>query len=438
MPLSYLCPLSCLFKTPFLIKSSVSADPSIAMELRRSTFFCLAALCLSLATSVSSVNILVIDGVVSPSHQIWMRELSFALGNHGYNVTVLSATTAKSPPKNVHYLGMPELWEWMHADMDIEFIEMGSMNPFVKIAAFLPMYSEQDQVVLNTAAFTTLTNYPKDFKFDLMIYDYLSAYALVSLKEVFNNPPLVAVSPYPDIAITNLLTRGPDYFSFVPHMLKDEVEDSFWGRLENFLITSIYHALEELYLLPGATKAVRKVLPAQVQTIHEMLLSSKIQMANYHPVIDQVQPILPSVIPVGGLQIAEPKPLPKELEEIYSKAKQGNIIFSLGTNVKSEDLGMERLQGIIGALKEFPEYNFIWKIDLKDLNLEIPKNVYIMKWLPQNDLLADNRTVLFMSHAGGLSTQESTWFGVPMLALPVMFDQFPVCQDDRKKWSCYK
>lgn len=360
-----------------------------------------------------------------------MRELSYGLGNQGYNVTVLSATAAKNTPKNVHYLGMPELWEWLEADMaDISFLDMGSLNIFGKIAAFVPMYWTQDQIVLNSTAFKTLTSYPKDFKFDLMIYDYLSAYALVSLKEHFNNPPLVAVSPYPGVGMTNVMTKGPDYFSFVPHMIMDEVEDSFWGRLESFLVTSLYHALEEYYILPGATKAVRQVLPDQVQTIQEMLLSSKIQMANYHPAIDQVQPILPSVIPVGGLQIAEPKPLPEDLEKIYSQKSKGNIIFSLGTNVQSQDLGLERLQGIIGALREFPEYNFIWKIDLKNLDLELPKNVYIKGWLPQNDLLADNRTVLFMSHAGGLSTQECTWFGVPMLALPVMFDQFPVSQFD--------
>lgn len=368
-----------------------------------------------------------IDGVPSPSHQIWMRALCRALGTEGYNVTVLSIPSlAKDSHKNVHYHFMPELWAWMQNDMDMDMMDLANVSPYMQLVGFVPMYEPMDQVALNSTGFRALLDYPKNFKFDLMIYDYLSSYALVSLKEYFNNPPLIAVSPYPGIGMTNLMTKGPEYFSFIPHMMKDEVRNCFWDRLNNFVLTSVYAFLEEYYILPVATKSVRKVLPEQKQTIAEVLLSSTIQMANYHPAIDAVHPIMPSVIPVGGLQIAQPKPLPADLEEIYSKKSKGNILFSLGSNAKSEDLGIDRLNEITGALAELSDYNFIWKIDLKGLDLKIPKNVYIRKWLPQNDMLADNRTVLFISHAGGLSTQECTWFGVPMLALPVMFDQFPV------------
>lgn len=372
-------------------------------------------------------NILVIDAVPSPSHQIWMRALSSALGNSGHNVTLLTMPTIGNVvQENVHPLFMPELWEWMQSDMDIDILEMANMGSYVKLFAFLTFYDPQNQRALNSTGYKALLNYPKDFKFDLMIYDYLSAYSLLSLKEFFNDPPLVAVSPYPGIGVTNVMTGGPELFSFVPHMLKDTVQDCFWDRLENFLVSSMFNFLEQYYILPVGTKAVRKILPDQVQTMNELLLSSTIQLANYHPTIDCVHPIMPSVIPVGGLQIAEPKPLPKDLEEIYSLKSMGNVLFSLGSNVKSEDLGVERLNELIGALEELPDYNFIWKIDLKGLDLKMPKNVFIRKWLPQNDMLADKRTVLFMSHAGGLSTQECTWYGVPMLALPVMFDQFPV------------
>lgn len=375
---------------------------------------------------MQSANILIVDAVPSPSHQIWMRALSFALGKNGHNVTVLSCSKPKEAPINVHYLAMPEVMEWMSQDMDVDFLDMANMNSFVKMIAFLPMYKPLDEVALNSTGFKTLINYPRDFKVDLMIFDYLSTYGLMSLKEFFNNPPLIAVSPYPGIGVTNLMTRGPDFTSFIPHMMKDELENSFIDRLENFVISSVFNLLEQYYILPTATKTVKKVLPGQKQSIKDMFESSIIQMANYHPVIDAVQPLLPNVIPVGGLQIVEPKPLPQKLENIYSRKSKGNVIFSLGSNVKSEDLGESRLKQIIGALREIPDYNFIWKIDIKGLRLHIPNNVFIQSWLPQNDLLADNRTTLFISHAGGLSTQESIWFGVPMLALPVMFDQFPV------------
>lgn len=34
-----------------------------------------------------------------------------------------------------------------------------------------------------------------------------------------------------------------------------------------------------------------------------------------------------------------------------------------------------------------------------------------------------------MTHAGGLSTQEATWHGIPMLAMPVFLDQFGVIEN---------
>lgn len=167
------------------------------------------------------------------------------------------------------------------------------------------------------------------------------------------------------------------------------------------------------------------------KSLEDLSASTTIVLVNHNPVLDFVTPIMPSVIPVGGLQIKKPSPLPKDLEEIFANAQKGIILFSLGSNVKSEMLGRERLQAIIASLAEFPEYSVIWKVDLSKLpDLKIPQNVFIKTWLPQNDILADSRTKLFISHAGGLSTQEATWYGQPMLALPVMFDQFPVsCVD---------
>lgn len=50
-----------------------------------------------------------------------------------------------------------------------------------------------------------------------------------------------------------------------------------------------------------------------------------------------------------------------------------------------------------------------------------------------------NNTKLFITHAGGLSTQEAIWHGIPMLAMPVFLDQFGVkpnlpIQSDKPKF----
>lgn len=132
---------------------------------------------------------------------------------------------------------------------------------------------------------------------------------------------------------------------------------------------------------------------------------------------------MPNVISVGGLQIVKPKELPADLKKVVENAKNGVILFSLGTNVRSDLLGDERIIEILNAMGQFPEYQFLWKFESDTMPIAVPKNVYIRKWMPQNDLLAHPNLKLFITHSGLLSTQEAIWNGVPIIGFPVFADQ---------------
>ena len=56
-------------------------------------------------------------------------------------------------------------------------------------------------------------------------------------------------------------------------------------------------------------------------------------------------------------------------------------------------------------------------------DLEIPSNVHISDWLPQNDLLAHPNVKLFVTHAGNNGQHEALYHGVPMIAFPLFADQ---------------
>ena len=57
----------------------------------------------------------------------------------------------------------------------------------------------------------------------------------------------------------------------------------------------------------------------------------------------------------------------------------------------------------------------------------IPRNVKILKWLPQNDLLGHPKTKLFITHCGNNGQHEALYHGVPMIGFPLFAEQHMNC-----------
>lgn len=81
-----------------------------------------------------------------------------------------------------------------------------------------------------------------------------------------------------------------------------------------------------------------------------------------------------------------------------------------------------QVAAFIELFRELSVVKVLWKWESDDI-ANMPKNVMVKKWLPQNDILAHPNVRLFITHGGLLGGQEGVHYGVPMLGIPFYGDQ---------------
>ena len=74
-------------------------------------------------------------------------------------------------------------------------------------------------------------------------------------------------------------------------------------------------------------------------------------------------------------------------------------------------------------LRSLTQYTFIWKwnAEIEDL----PKNVIVKSWLPQQDILAHPNLKVFVTHGGIGSVTEAIYHKATLVGIPFANDQKP-------------
>nr|XP_055048398.1 UDP-glucuronosyltransferase 2B31-like [Misgurnus anguillicaudatus] len=132
------------------------------------------------------------------------------------------------------------------------------------------------------------------------------------------------------------------------------------------------------------------------------------------------RPTMPNIIYMGGFQCKPAKSLPADLEEfVQSSGEHGVIIMSLGTLIAH--LPQDVTNEIAVAFSQLPQ-KVIWRYTGPQ-PATLGNNTLLVDWLPQNDLLGHPKTKVFVAHGGTNGIQEAIYHGVPIVGLPLIFDQ---------------
>nr|XP_022906520.1 UDP-glucuronosyltransferase 1-9-like [Onthophagus taurus] len=266
--------------------------------------------------------------------------------------------------------------------------------------------------------FKKILNYPKDF-FDLLVFDVTFAHCFFPLIDYFGKPPVIGITafgmqPYISDIIGQRIESYSPYYN-LPYTNKMTFFERFYS-----VIHQKVELLSKWYYLEEVTEESKRFFGKNILNLDEYEKSISLIFSNDDPIMDYPKAFPPNVIPIGGVHLKEPKKLEGDLQKIMDDSKNGVILVSMGSNFKADHYSDDVKSALIEAFSRL-KLTILWKFEDE---LKVSKNVYLRRWLPQRDILAHPNTKLFITHCGGLSTQETIVRGVPVVGIPLFMDQY--------------
>uniref|UniRef100_A0A3B1ICD7 UDP-glucuronosyltransferase n=1 Tax=Astyanax mexicanus TaxID=7994 RepID=A0A3B1ICD7_ASTMX len=214
-----------------------------------------------------------------------------------------------------------------------------------------------------------------------------------------------AQCPLPPSYVPRSFSGNTDVMTF-PQRVKNVVI----AGLETYLCHMFYGSFGEL-----ASRYLQRDI-----TYKQLLGNGAIWLLRYDYVHEYPKPLMPNIVTVGGINCAKGKPLPADLEEfVNGSGDHGFVVFTLGSMVS--ELPEAKAREFFEAFRQIPQ-RVLWRYT-GVVPKDAPKNVKLMKWLPQNDLLAHPKAKAFITHGGTHGLYEGLCNGVPMVMIPLFGDQ---------------
>ncbi|XP_041050341.1 UDP-glucuronosyltransferase 2C1-like [Carcharodon carcharias] len=374
---------------------------------------------------------------VDGSHWINMKILIEELRHHGHNITALYSSKAWYIKES------PDLYQSITVQLQggtTNFDDSSGIQHFLQRLLTASRYGLAPwafiQVQRQTISFLRewhlwagefitrifedkeLLKQLEEANFDLVLTD--PALGIGSMLAYYLKAPLVYNVRWITMGEAHFLF-APSPLSYIP-LLGSHLTDkmSFLQRIRNVLQHLLELFISEFFIHPIYNEACRRYLGMDMD-IKTVLLQADVWLMRVDFVFEFPRPTMPNIVYIGGFQCKSPKPLPVGLEEfVQTSGKYGIIVMSLGSLVNS--LPLDITMKIAEAFAQVPQ-KVIWRH-----NGEIPPNVanntLLVKWIPQNDLLGHPKARAFVAHGGTNGIYEAIYHGVPVVGLPLFYDQF--------------
>ncbi|XP_010149185.1 PREDICTED: UDP-glucuronosyltransferase 1-1-like [Eurypyga helias] len=362
---------------------------------------------------------------VDGSHWLSMREVLDGLRQKGHEIVVVAPEISLyiKPAKSfvMKMYPVPFTQEEMDGNFKAFLQEVLEGGTFLE--RFLKVYQRMKRVsdlAISSCAHLLynkeLVRYLEESTFDAVFTDPVLPCGQI-LAEHLSVPSVFFLRGIP-CGLDFEATQCPNPPSYVPRLFTQNTDRmNFLQRVKNLIFDIPNYFLCDFVFQPYA-KLASEFLQRDV-TVLDLLRQASIWLMRLDFVLDYPKPLMPNIIVIGGVNCAHKK-LTQEFEAIVNASgEHGIVVFSLGSMVS--EIPMKKATEIADALGSIPQ-TVLWRYTGEEPP-NLPKNVKLVKWLPQNDLLAHPKTRAFITHGGSHGVYEGICNAVPMLLMPLFGDQ---------------
>ncbi|KAK9870196.1 hypothetical protein WA026_006280 [Henosepilachna vigintioctopunctata] len=358
-------------------------------------------------------NILAIFNAPSKSNIILGVKLAEGLIKRGHHVTMASPFVS-DPVDGLTQLHLKTIYDYREKLYRANAIT--TMNPFNIVKIMIQYWTEVSDLFWEEPAIQKIIE--EKPKFDVVITFSVFTDAISGLAYHLGVPSIF-FSPVGSNNLVNYYVANPNMV-YVPNMMFPATSNTFLARLYTVTANIGMHLMAEFFITPYQRDLLKKYLP-DCPSLEDLQKNVSLMLMNSHFSIESPRPHVPNAIQIGGFHLDQTKELPEDIKNFLDSAKQGAILFSMGTNVNVAIFGEEKLKAIFKVLGELAPMRVLFKSEMEHKNA--PDNVMVKKWLPQADILAHPNMRAFISHGGLGGNTESVYHGVPMVGIPFYGDQ---------------
>jgi glucuronosyltransferase len=258
-------------------------------------------------------------------------------------------------------------------------------------------------------------------KFDLVVLDGADSITCFLMIPYKFDIPFVTVHGWQLTSwvygVTGMPSIEPEFAKgFSNHM-------DFWQRLDNLqswlerLDTPFYDQYSD-HMNKYCPSNKPKIPLKKVAEMSEMYFLNFAVLCLDYPRVSA-----PNLQYIGGSTVLPGKPLPEDLDKYIAGAEHGVIVMSFGSMKEAHHLWKIIGEKLFDAFARLPQ-RVIVQYRLDKVYGKVPSNVKLLKWLPQNDLLANKNVKLFINHGGNNGQHEAAYHGVPVLVIPVYLAEY--------------